>query len=113
MDTICGVRVQRKTVRLILKTMDPDGERLCCRYGLLLQFPTNFPVMVLKMGSPGRYCGAQTFNTKNPKYVARPYYDYKHIKQIRRIPRRIRRAAGTENSLVKDIRILLRYQLQQ
>ena len=27
MDTICGVRVQQKTVRFILKTMDPDGER--------------------------------------------------------------------------------------
>ena len=29
MDTICGVRVQQKTAILILKTMDPDGERLC------------------------------------------------------------------------------------
>ena len=29
MDTICCVRVQQKTVRFILKTMDPDGERLC------------------------------------------------------------------------------------
>ena len=29
MDTICGVRVQPKTAMLILKTMDPDGERLC------------------------------------------------------------------------------------
>ena len=29
MDTICGVRVQQKTARLILKTIDPDGERLC------------------------------------------------------------------------------------
>ena len=28
MDTICRVRVQQKTVRFILKTMDPDGERL-------------------------------------------------------------------------------------
>ena len=44
------------------------------------------------------------------KYVARLYYDYKHIKQIRRIPRMIRKDADTENSLVKDIRILLRYQ---
>ena len=29
MDTICGVRVQQKTARLILKTIGPDGERLC------------------------------------------------------------------------------------
>ena len=29
MDTICGVRVQQKTAMLILKTKDPDGERLC------------------------------------------------------------------------------------
>ena len=29
MDTICGVRVQQNTARLILKTIDPDGERLC------------------------------------------------------------------------------------
>ena len=29
MDTICGVRVQQKTAILILKTIDPDGERLC------------------------------------------------------------------------------------
>ena len=29
MDTICGVRVHQKTARLILKTIDPDGERLC------------------------------------------------------------------------------------
>ena len=29
MDTICCVRVQQKTARLILKTIDPDGERLC------------------------------------------------------------------------------------
>ena len=29
MDTICGVRVQQKTARLILKTIDPDCERLC------------------------------------------------------------------------------------
>ena len=67
--------------------------------------------MVLKMGSPGRYCGAQTFNTiKISKYVARLYYDYKQINQIRKILRMIRKDAGTENSLVKDIQILLRYQ---
>ena len=29
MDTICGVRAQQKTAMLILKTMYPDGERLC------------------------------------------------------------------------------------
>ena len=29
MDTICGVRVQQKTAMLILKTMDPVGERPC------------------------------------------------------------------------------------
>ena len=28
MDTLCGVRVQQKPVRFILKTMDPDDERL-------------------------------------------------------------------------------------
>ena len=47
---------------------------------------------------------------KHPKYVAGLYYNNKHTKQIRRIPRMIRREAGTENSLVKDIRFLLRYQ---
>ena len=47
---------------------------------------------------------------KKPKYVARLYYDYMHIKQIKRIPRMTRREAGTENSPVKDIQILLRYQ---
>ena len=45
---------------------------------------------------------------KNPKYVARD--DYMHKKQIKRIPRMTRREAGTENSPVKDIQILLRYQ---
>ena len=54
--------------------------------------------------------GLRLLTPKNPKYVAGLYYDYKHTKQIRRIPRMIRREAGTENSLVKDIRILLRYQ---
>ena len=29
MDTICGVTVQQKTARFTLKTIDPDGERLC------------------------------------------------------------------------------------
>ena len=32
MDTICGMRVQQKTAMLILKTMDPDGDRLCSFY---------------------------------------------------------------------------------
>ena len=54
--------------------------------------------------------GLRLLTPQNPKYVAGLYYDYKHTKQIRRIPRMIRREAGTENSLVKDIRILLRYQ---
>ena len=54
--------------------------------------------------------GQRLLTPKHPKYVAGLYYDYKHTKQIRRIPRMIRREAGTENSLVKDIRILLRYQ---
>ena len=30
MGIICGVRIQQKTAMLILKTMDPDGERLWC-----------------------------------------------------------------------------------
>ena len=54
--------------------------------------------------------GLRLLTPNNPRYVAGLYYDYKHTKQIRRIPRMIRREAGTENSLVKDIRILLRYQ---
>ena len=54
--------------------------------------------------------GLRLLTPKDPRYVAGLYYDYKHTKQIRRIPRMIRREAGTENSLVKDIRILLRYQ---
>ena len=68
---------------------------------ITISYHKSFPFLVLKMGSP---------NQNNPKYVAGLYYDYKHTKQIRRIPMMIRREAGTENSLVKDIRILLRYQ---
>ena len=78
MDTICGVRVQQKTVRFILKTMDPDGERLRSihkqrRRGpnfwyiwvvITLFYHMDFSFIVLKIGYPGRYCVAQTFYTK-------------------------------------------------
>ena len=65
----------------ILKTMDPDSKRLCSihkqrrrapnflvhmvsYYNLL---PYGLPIHGARMGSPGRYCGAQTFNNiKNP-----------------------------------------------
>ena len=76
--------VQQKTAVLILKTMDPDGERLVvlknkvgvvpiCWYiwiVITISYHKSFPFLVLKMGSPRIYCGAKTFNTKNPKYVA-------------------------------------------
>ena len=52
--------------------------------------------------------GLRRLTPKHPGYVARLYYD--DIKQIRKIPRMIRGEAGTEISLVKDIRILIRYQ---
>ena len=67
MDTIYGVRVQQKTVRFILKTMDPDVERLCSIHkegvapiswyiwiAITISYHIGFPFMVLKMGSPGR-----------------------------------------------------------
>ena len=69
--------VQQKTALLILKTMDPDGERLCsihkvgvvpiCWYiwiVITISYHKSFPFLVLKMGSPRIYCGAKTFNTK-------------------------------------------------
>ncbi|MEW8543576.1 MAG: hypothetical protein AB2693_08565, partial [Candidatus Thiodiazotropha sp.] len=45
--------------------------------------------------------------SKNPRYVARLYFDY--IKKIKRIARMIRADAGTENSMVKDFQTLFRY----
>ena len=54
--------------------------------------------------------GLDILHKKNPKYATRLYNKYKHIKQIRRIPRMIRRETGTEISHVKDIPVLLRYQ---
>ena len=62
------------------------------------------------MGSPRIYSGAKTFNTKFIQVCGRTVLRLQAHKQIRRIPRMIRRETGTENSLVKDIRILLRYQ---
>ena len=61
----------------IFKTMDPDSERLCSIHKqrrrapiswyiwlvITISYHMGFQFMVLKMGSPGRYCGAQTFNT--------------------------------------------------
>ena len=80
METICGVRVQQKTARLILKTIDPDGERLCSihkqsRHGpiswyiwivITISYHKSFPFLVLhvKMGSPRIYSRVKTFNTK-------------------------------------------------
>ena len=64
---------------------------------ITISYHKSFPFLVLKMGSPRIYCGAKTFNTKKSKVCGR-------------VPRMIRREAGTENSLLKDIRILLRYQ---
>ena len=77
---------------------------------ITISYHKSFPFLVLKMGSPRIYCGAKTFNTEKSQVCGRTVLPYKHTKQIRRIPRMIRREAGTENSLVKDIRILLRYQ---
>ena len=68
----------KKKTMLILKTMDPDGERLCSihkqsRRGpdfwyiwivITISYHKSFPFLVLKMGSPRIYCGAKTFNTK-------------------------------------------------
>ena len=84
MDTICGVRVQQKTAMLILKTMDPDGERLCsfhkvgvvpiCWYiwiVITISYHKSFPFLVLKMGSPRIYRGAKTFNTKKSQVCGR------------------------------------------
>ena len=78
MHTKCGVRVQQKTARLILKTIDPDGERLCSIHKqsrhdpiswyiwivITISYHKSFPFLVLKMGSPRIYSGAKTFNTK-------------------------------------------------
>ena len=78
MDTICGVRVQQKTARLILKTIDPDRERLCSIHKqsgvvpiswyiwivITISYHKSFPFLVLKMGSPSIYSGAKTFNIK-------------------------------------------------
>ena len=69
--------------------------------------PYGFPIHGTIMGPPER-CLSLLSTPKHPGYVARLYYD--DIKQIRKIPRMIRGEAGTENSLVKDIRILISYQ---
>ena len=101
-----------------LKTMNPDGLRLCSIHKLTrrnyisivapiswyiwivmtISYHMGFPFMVLKMGSPGR-CW---LTLKHPRYVGRLI--------TMKIPRIIRGEAGTENSLVKDIRLLIRYQ---
>ena len=68
--------------------------------------------MVLKMGSPGRYCGAQTFNTKeNTQVCGKTVLRLQAHNANQKNPKDdLKREASTENSPVKDIRILLRYQ---
>ena len=74
---------------------------------MTISYHMAFPFMVLRMGPPGR-CLSLWLTPTHSGYVARLYYD--NIKQIRKIPRMIRGEASTENSPVKDIRILIRYQ---
>ena len=85
MDTICGVRAQQKTAMLILKTMYPDGERLCSIHkqsrrgsdllvhmdSYYISYHKSFPFLVLKMGSPRIYGGTKTFNTKTSQVCGR------------------------------------------
>ena len=103
--------------------MNPDGVRLCSIHKLrrrnyisivapvswyiwivmTISYHMGFPFRMLKMGSPGRCCGSQMVNTHK---ILGIWQDCITMK----IPRMIRGEAGTENSLVKDFRILIRYQ---
>lgn len=46
-------------------------------------------------------------SNNNPRYIAKFYIDF--VKELRRVPRAIRADAGTENVLVKDLHIALRF----
>ncbi|MEW8548726.1 MAG: hypothetical protein AB2693_34930, partial [Candidatus Thiodiazotropha sp.] len=127
LNTMCGLRVTQETVRLVLKVIDPEGVRLRSihrlRRRLYFNHGPNFLVHIdgydklLPYGFPihGAIDGFSRKilwlrlmpSSKNPRYVARLYFDY--IKKIKRIPRMIRADAGTENSMVKDFQTLFRY----
>ena len=109
---------------LILKTMDPDGERLCsihikvgmvpiCWYiwiVITISYHKSFPFLVLKIGSPRIYCGAKTFNTKKSQVCGRTVLRLQAHKANQENPKDDKKRGWHRNSLVKDIRILLRYQ---
>lgn len=127
LNTCCGVRVTQETVRIVLRIMDPDGVRLRkihrlrrrayfnCGPNFLIHMdgydkllPYGFPIHGAIDGFSRKILWLRLLpSSKNPRYVARLYFDY--IKEIGRVPRMIRADAGTENSLVKDIHTLLRY----
>ena len=54
---------------------------------ITISYHMGFPFMVLKMGSPGRYCGDQTFNTKQSQVCGKTVLRLQAHKAIQENPK--------------------------
>ena len=110
---------------LILKTMDPDGERLVvftnkvgvvpiCWYiwiVITISYHKSFPFLVLKMGSPRIYCGAKTFNSKKSQVCGMTVLRLQAHKANQENPKDDKkRGWHRKHACERHSRILLRYQ---
>ena len=73
---------------------------------ITISYHKSFPFLLLKMGSPRIYCGAKTFNTKKSQVCDRTVLRLQAHKANQENPKDDKKRGW----LVKDIRILLRYQ---
>ena len=127
LHVIYNLRTTQETVRLILKGIDPEGVELRRRHRLrrrrYVKKGPNFAIHIdgydkLKPFGIAIHGAIDGYSRKilwlkadrsnnNPRVVAS--YFLEHVRRFRRVPRVVRSDKGTENVIVRDLQIALRY----
>lgn len=128
LKTSTGVHATQEAVRRVLKIIDPEGVRLRAHHRLRRRTYTNQgpnytlhldgydklkPFGIAIHGAIDGYSRKllwleACYSNNDPRIVAGYYINF--LKRMRRVPRRVRGDAGTENVVVRDIQIALRYE---